>query len=157
MPNNKTGNKKHPQPCKRSSENTFRRPFSRLAFQTPHCGYSNFVGQHLRASTVVWALPTNHAEISDGLFIDIIRGQSPRYAASLSKARAPMRRSSRIGAAIHAAGGNTSHSLFYGVFCFLAPLQETGRKYSSIVPLQDHTVLPLGLVPVPDTAKLGIR
>lgn len=33
MPNNKTGNKKHPQPCKRSSENTFRRPLSRLVFK----------------------------------------------------------------------------------------------------------------------------
>lgn len=157
MPNNKTGNKKHPQPCKRSSENTFRRPFSRLAFQTRHCRYSNFVGQHLRASTVVWALPTNHAEISDRLFIDIIRGQSPRYATSLSTARAPMQRSSRIGAATHAIDGNSNRSSIYGVFCFLAPLQETGRKYSSMVPLQDHTVLPFGLVPVPDTAKLGIR
>ena len=61
------------------------------------------------------------------------------------------------GAATHAVGGNSGRSSIYGVFCFLAPLQETGRKYSSMVPLQDHTVLPLGLVPVPDTAKLGIR
>ena len=52
-----------------------------------------------------------------------------------------MRRSSRVGAATHAVGGNTTRGLFYGVF-FVPVLQETGRKYSSIVPLQDHTVLP---------------
>ena len=157
MPNNKTGNKKHPQPCKRSSENTFRRPFSRLAFQTPYCGYSNFVGQHPRTLTVAWALPTNHTENFRQPFHRYHPWAKPTLRRFVTKGTRPYDAAAVHDVATHAVGRNTTRSSIYGVFCFLAPLQETGRKYSSIVPLQDHTVLPFGLVPVPDTAKLGIR